>query len=272
MPVCPKCKNEYVEGVTVCADCGCTLVDSLDEGERIPLIFGERPQMERLSEFLSYSGFTTVQLQEAEEENQFELYIGTAEAERARKAMVVFLHEEAKNSAASEEDETEQEEKEERRFVGVYQNSEEKSKDFRSSAVVLIGVGALGLLACILFFFDVFPMHLGGPSKYMSLGVMGCLFMIFLVMGILSLRSSKQLEKEAESENMLTEELRKWCLKNLTKESIDAEFSERDLTEEELYFKRVSCMQDKITGKFVNLEENYLDNFIEEIYPQIFEE
>ena len=31
---CPKCRNEYREGITKCADCGCDLVDSLDEYDR----------------------------------------------------------------------------------------------------------------------------------------------------------------------------------------------------------------------------------------------
>ncbi len=31
MAWCPKCKCEYVEGVTICADCGCELVDKLQE-------------------------------------------------------------------------------------------------------------------------------------------------------------------------------------------------------------------------------------------------
>lgn len=30
---CPKCKNEYVDGITRCADCGVELVDSLSENE-----------------------------------------------------------------------------------------------------------------------------------------------------------------------------------------------------------------------------------------------
>lgn len=30
---CPKCKNEYVEGITTCADCGVELVDSLEAYE-----------------------------------------------------------------------------------------------------------------------------------------------------------------------------------------------------------------------------------------------
>ena len=31
MAWCPKCRNEYVEGVTVCADCQVPLVDELPE-------------------------------------------------------------------------------------------------------------------------------------------------------------------------------------------------------------------------------------------------
>ncbi|MFC1562359.1 hypothetical protein ACFL4Q_05120 [candidate division KSB1 bacterium] len=33
MPYCPKCTYEYVEGVSVCADCGSPLVDHLEREE-----------------------------------------------------------------------------------------------------------------------------------------------------------------------------------------------------------------------------------------------
>ena len=46
MPWCPKCKNEYVDGVKTCVDCGCDLVGSLEEMEKEGLIFGTQEEME----------------------------------------------------------------------------------------------------------------------------------------------------------------------------------------------------------------------------------
>ena len=48
MPWCPKCRNEYVEGMEVCVDCGSPLVESLEETKSNPLIFGDKEQMEKL--------------------------------------------------------------------------------------------------------------------------------------------------------------------------------------------------------------------------------
>ena len=34
---CPKCRNEYINGVTTCVDCGCDLVEELpEEMNRLP--------------------------------------------------------------------------------------------------------------------------------------------------------------------------------------------------------------------------------------------
>ncbi|MDD5764785.1 MAG: DUF2007 domain-containing protein [Candidatus Marinimicrobia bacterium] len=37
MPYCPKCKYEFVEGLTVCPDCGETLVNHLSEENLTPV-------------------------------------------------------------------------------------------------------------------------------------------------------------------------------------------------------------------------------------------
>ena len=52
MPWCPKCRNEYVEGMEVCVDCGSPLVESLEETKSNPLIFGDKEQMEKLENSL----------------------------------------------------------------------------------------------------------------------------------------------------------------------------------------------------------------------------
>ena len=85
MPWCPKCKNEYVEGIKVCADCGCELVDLLEE-EKTAVIFGDRAQMENLCSFLEYSGVHSAYIREDGAEETCEVYVNASEADKAKQA------------------------------------------------------------------------------------------------------------------------------------------------------------------------------------------
>ena len=60
MPWCPVCKNEYKEGVTVCADCGETLVASLEERKEVLLCRGEEALILRMQKFMEYNDIPVI--------------------------------------------------------------------------------------------------------------------------------------------------------------------------------------------------------------------
>lgn len=221
MPWCPKCKNEYVEGIKNCTDCGLELVESLEEEKQTDT--WENPVW-----------------QEASGDIQ-----------------------QAPAAAA---------------FKGVYQSNTKKAEENRSSAYMLMIIGGIGLVIVILFLLGVINIALFASNKYMVCGGMGFLFAVFFVMGVVSLKSSKTFEQRAKEENNLTMEMKKWCEENMTAAVIDEiysadkdELAAGEDSEEVKYFKRTERMREMINHQFVNLDEGFLDAFIDEYYPTIFD-
>lgn len=252
MAWCPKCKCEYVDGITKCADCECELVSSLDAQERMS-------DWDR--EIAARARAMMMQEQEADLKEQL----------AAKNEAFVYTDNSEKRN--EEEDSLKKEVDEAAAYRGRYVNHAERAEENRTSAYVLLTVGGIGFVFIILYFFDLLPIHRLLGNKYMVSGVMGALFLLFFIMGIVSLRNSKVLAKKAKRENNLTEQIKKWCMENLIKESMDEKLSfEGDMPEELKYFPRFELMKAMVKRQFMNLDEAYLDRLMDELYPEIFED
>lgn len=158
-----------------------------------------------------------------------------------------------------------------------YQSSASKAEENRSSAYTLLAVGGIGFIVIVLIFCNVIPIYRdAGISKYLVCGVMGAMFVLFIVFGLVSMRDSKLLSIKAKSENSLRSEITKWCVENLDCAAVDAlvqaEDQAEELTEEEMYYRRTEKMRAAIEDKFMNLDEAFVDDFVDEYYQKIYED
>lgn len=159
-----------------------------------------------------------------------------------------------------------------------YQSSEAKAENNRSSAYTLLAVGSVGFIAVLLIFFNVIPVYRdAGVTRYLVCGVMGAMIVLFIVFGFVSMRDSKLLFVKAKSENSLRSEIARWCEENLDRDAIDEAILEEgetlaQLTEEERYYRRTEQMRAAIDDKFMNLDEAFVDNFVDGYYQEMYED
>ena len=90
MPWCPNCKNEYKAGYTVCADCGATLVESLEEGKKA-VYFGEENELYQISDFMRANGLKNTEISFDEKEGTYELKVEPNDFAPAQKMIQVYL-------------------------------------------------------------------------------------------------------------------------------------------------------------------------------------
>ena len=248
MPWCPKCKTEYREGFQVCADCGSELVAEQPVEER------KAPKWEAYEEDIPGvepgAGFDW----DAE---------GTAnEAEENG--------EESEGSAAENRKEEAAQSGKSGKSGGLYQDSSERASENKSSAWILLILGILGLIVVVLGVTEVLPIHMG--NSYLFYGVMGAIFILFVVSGIVSMKNAKFFEKKAESENSLRTTLIEWCKENLDAAEIDGKIGAQGVSDEVLYFRRFSYIKEKMNHQFMNLDQGFLDRFIDDyVYDSVFE-
>ena len=129
MPWCPICKNEYYEGIKVCADCKVELVDSLDAVD----------EKKKSSGFLSDDD----KLRLAYVQRVLDEDVDVESEHDVNDILQAF-------EDTLQADPSEYEEQECDRRKGIYKNYAERAEDNKSSAATLIAVGGIGILFLIL--------------------------------------------------------------------------------------------------------------------------
>jgi len=311
MPWCPKCKSEYREGFTVCADCGSLLVAEkpLAEPERQEGLFwtgavklwADEGVLMSESEFVGAGEGVLMPEGEAVGAGEGVLmpegeFVGAGEgvlmpeggavgagggvlmpeggAVGAGEGVLMPEGEAAWADESSRKPASPEPAETERRAGGslLYEDNAQKADNNRSSAWVLLIVGILGLCFLILGLTGVLPFRFG--NSYLFYGVMSAVFILFVVSGAFSMKNARLFARKAVEENSLKGAILDWCRKNLKAEEIDASIgADAGASEEMLYFKRTELVKDKLNYQFLNLDQDFLETLIDSVvYDMVFKD
>ena len=158
--------------------------------------------------------------------------------------------------------------------LSSYQSKSQKAEEAKSSALALLLIGGIGLVIVLLWAFNLLPGNISMTRRFLLCGILGLFSIIMLIMGVFSMRSSKLLKVGAREEDKRTAEILKWAKENLKGGELDEKlFSEgEDPEEEEKYFRRIALISACVSAKYMNLENDYIDDISEQIYHLVFEE
>ncbi|MCR5345881.1 MAG: hypothetical protein K6E46_07520 [Lachnospiraceae bacterium] len=146
-----------------------------------------------------------------------------------------------------------------------YVEATTRESENRSSFYSFLIMNVILLVLGVLIFFDIIPIAGGDTTaKIFDLIILGLLFIIFTVIGILSYEKSKALKGDAKREERLTEEIIEYTVKAYEDPDLT------DMSDEEKYFERDKKIRELITEKFKGLKESYLDYVSEIVYTEIF--
>ena len=284
MPWCPNCKNEYKAGYTVCADCGATLVESLEEGKKA-IYFGGENELYQISDFMRANGMKNTEISYDKKEGTYELLVEADDVVQAQKMIHVYLQKIAAPSEAKKQQEIHESYSEEelaamKQMKEAYINEMERkpyedtakiAEEYKSGADSLLIVGVVGIIALVLLHLGVIPISLPPFTKWMITGVMGFLFVVFVFMGIASRKSYANLKEQAGSDHDTKEDVIKYLKENVNPAEFDADLITDDPGMEILYFRRMEKLKAMVFSYVQGIDVSFAEYILEEVYPDIFE-
>lgn len=270
MSWCPKCKNEYRAGITVCPDCNEELLEELTEEitlEYVPLFqTADEELKEKLVKYLVHCGRKVQQeaaIVETEEgpQNVHAIFVPKEDYKEAMLEIRTVISYDAKQEAGEEDL------KPRRRGPEpstIYVDAKARYQEYKSSGIMFLIFAALFLVFGILNITGVITIMASTPSLIIVFGaVIG-----FAYVGISSLMKVSSLKEEASTEEQTTDIIMDYLKENFTKENLLANVNE-EVNGELLYFQLMETMKDAVSAQFPEADENYLDALLEEYYNSL---
>lgn len=156
--------------------------------------------------------------------------------------------------------------------MSTFKTAKEKYDDLHSSYVCLLIVGILGIIYVILDYLKVIPFSFNNNGNFMFYIVMGSLFSIFIIMGIVTYNSAKKIKAHIGDEEETTDNILAWAKETLSAEEIDKTIEGiEDCGNEEKYLLRVEALNKLFVEAHSLDDEKYINSLIDEIYPELFE-
>ena len=272
MAWCPKCRNEYVEGVTTCAECGIELVEELPEeiDSETPVVLMEvesEPFAEKIFEYLQYCDIGTAAIfPPSDETDKYQLVVAEFEKEEAENMLLSKNPDELSAWIDDKLSEIENEQAQEMfsdlrtEASSVYVKKKDKYADLKFSGVSFLIFGVVGLAMVILNFMDVIQW-----MNEFSMVIMGVVFVLFLIVGVVSLVRARTLRDIVSEEEKITDEVMSWIDENITDEVIE-NLMDPNLSQEDNYFSVHGQLCRMVTEKFPFFSANYADELMDERY------
>lgn len=298
---CPKCKNEYIDGITTCVDCGCDLVAELPEeiDETAPQLIGSVVHEDvgnKFIRFLKFSGVRTCGLiplgdadgpEEMEamtdepsadadaEREGFYIAVSYAEAERAR----AILNE---LSADGETDGADLEKLEPALDAQFEEIKEEEANELLSdlrteTSTVYVNkrdkytdlkFTAYSFIAfSILGYLFVIANAAGIISIFstFSTAILAIVFTIFLGIGISSFRKAGTIKGLVSEEERVVEKVKEYIEEHFTDEYL-ASLGDEELSEEEEFLHVTEQLKAEIAEQFPLFNKGYIDQLVDDKY------
>lgn len=267
MPWCPKCKTEYIAGVTVCPDCGTELVEETKDGFiLIPDIhFDKEEDAIKFEEFLHYSNIENVQYSFDRKSNSYVISVLEEKVKETIKLYGIF------QDGKENEKGNEQKRNNEKATITTasscaYVNKEEKYLELKSTASTFIFLGIFGIIFLILNITGTFSIING----VVSITVMGLMFIGIIYIGVTSYIKSRITKSEIGSENDLTNNINRWLTENITLAKLN-EMNDETVSSEINFLHKLDRIKEMVMNEFGEINDSYLDRLVEEFYNDNFE-